>query len=135
VAVDEDAWRQAVLGMAAGEATLLGLWSDGEAVHLGLIGEAGTELLVISLPCPSRRFPSVARTHLPALRLERTVRDLYGLEPEGTPDVRPWLDHGRWGVRMPLGKREPTAATGATYRFHRAEGPLHQIGEPCVPAS
>jgi len=128
VAVDEDAWRQAVLGMAAGEATLLGLWSDGEAVHLGLIGEAGTELLVISLPCPSRRFPSVARTHLPALRLERAIRDLYGLEPEGAPDARPWLDHGRWGMREPLGKREPAPATGAAYRFHPAEGPpLHQI--------
>ena len=128
VVVDEDTWRQAVLGIAAGEATLLGLWSDGEAVHLGLIDEAGAALLAISLPCPRRRFPSVARTHLPALRLERTIRDLYGLEPEGTPDLRPWLDHGRWGVRAPLGKYEPAPATGVTYRFHPAEGPpLHQI--------
>ena len=102
VVVDVDAWRQAVLGVAAGEATLLGLWSDGAAVHMALIAEpAATELLVVSLPCPARRFPSVGATHPPALRLERAICDLYGLEPEASPDTRRWLDHGRWGVRQP----------------------------------
>ncbi len=128
VVVDADTWRQAVLGIAAGEATLTGLWSDGEAVHLGAIEAAGGEILVISLPCPERRFPSVAATHLPALRLERTIRDLYGIEPEECPDARPWLDHGRWGVRRPLGAREPDPAAGDAYSFHSAVGPpLHQI--------
>jgi Ni,Fe-hydrogenase III large subunit len=129
VVIDADAWRQAVLGVAAGEATLLGLWSDGEAVHLGLIAEAtAAELLVVSLPCPERRFPSVGATHPPALRLERTIRDLYGLEPEASPDTRRWLDHGRWGVRQPLGRSEPAAADGDAYTFNPAEGPpLHQI--------
>ena len=126
--MDADTWRQAVLGIAAGEATLLGLWSDGEAVHLALHAEAAPELLVISLPCPERRFPSVGITHPPALRLERTIRDLYGLEPEGAPDARRWLDHGRWGVRSPLGAREPAPATGDAYAFLTAVGPpLHQI--------
>ena len=44
VLVDEEAWRQAVLGIAAGEATLFGLWSDGEAVHLALVLVAGLYL-------------------------------------------------------------------------------------------
>ena len=129
VVVDADVWRQAVLGVAAGEATMLGLWSDGEAVHLGLIAEpTAAELLVVSLPCPERRFPSVGATHPPALRLERAIRDLYGLEPEASPDTRRWLDHGRWGVRQPLGRREPAAADGDAYTFNPAEGPpLHQI--------
>ena len=82
VVVDEEVWRQAILGIAAGEATLFGLWSDGEAVHLALAAQAIANLLVVSLPCPERRFPSVARTHAPALRLERTIRDLHGLEPD-----------------------------------------------------
>src|SRR3954454_4462513 len=82
VVVDADTWRQAVLGIAAGEATMLGLWSDRETVLLALHAEGAAELLVISLPCPERRFPSVGITHPPALRLERTIRDLYGLEPE-----------------------------------------------------
>ena len=56
------------------------------------------------------------------------IRDLYGLEPEGLPDTRPWIDHGRWGVSRPLGARRPAPATGAAYAFLEAEGPpLHQI--------
>ncbi len=128
VVVDADTWRQAVLGIAAGEATMLGLWSDREAVHLALHAEGAAELLVISLPCPERRFPSVGITHPPALRLERTIRDLYGLEPEGSPDARRWLDHGRWGERRPLGAREEAPASGDAYAFLTATGPpLHQI--------
>jgi Ni,Fe-hydrogenase III large subunit len=128
VVVDADVWRQAVLGLAAGEATLLGLWSDGEAVHLALVAEPAAELLVISLPCPDRRFPSVGVTHPPALRLERTIADLYGLEPVGSSDARRWLDHGRWGVRQPLGAKASDPAAGDAYAFNPAEGPpLHQI--------
>jgi len=128
VVVDAATWRQAVLGIAAGEATLLGLWSDGEAVHLAMHAEGASELLVISLPCPEGRFPSVGVTHPPAQRLERAIRDLYGLEPEGASETRRWLDHGRWGVRSPLGAREPAPATGDTYAFLAATGaPLHQI--------
>jgi Ni,Fe-hydrogenase III large subunit len=127
VVVDEDLWRQAVLGLAAGEATLLGLWSDGAEVHLGMIQDAG-EVLVVSLAAAQGRFPSVAYTHVPALRLERAIRDLYGLEPEGCPDQRRWLDHGRWGLRHPLGRAETADAGGDAYAFLTAEGPpLHQI--------
>jgi Ni,Fe-hydrogenase III large subunit len=128
VVVDADAWRQAVLGVAAGEATLSSLWSDGEAVHMALVAHPATRLVVVSLPCPGRGFPSVAATHPPAFRLERAVRDLYGLEPEGASDTRPWLDHGRWGLRRPLGARMPDSAAGDPYDFLPAEGPpLHQI--------
>ncbi len=126
IVVDAETWRQAVIGLAAGEATLLGLWSDGEAVHMGLMS-AG-KILVVSLAPRKRRFPSVGLTHAPALRLERAIRDLYGLEPEGSPDTRPWLDHGRWGVSAPLGASEPRPKPGVEYPFLEAEGaPLHQI--------
>jgi Ni,Fe-hydrogenase III large subunit len=126
VVVDVETWRNAIVGIAAGEATLSGLWSDGEAVHMALVGAA--ELLVISLATRKRRFPSVGLTHPPALRPERAIRDLYGLEPEGSPDARPWLDHGRWSVAQPLGARRPIAPDGVAYEFLQAEGaPLHQI--------
>ena len=36
--------------------------------------------------------------HAPAIRLERTIQDLYGLRAVGLPDQRPWLDH------RPLGR-------------------------------
>jgi Ni,Fe-hydrogenase III large subunit len=128
VVVDEETWRQATLGLAAGEATLLGLWSDGEAVHMCLADAPYERIAVVSLAAPQRRFPSVGLAHPPALRLERAIRDLYGLEPEGLPDTRPWLDHGRWGLAEPLGRRVSVPGTGTAYRFLEAEGPpLHQI--------
>ena len=126
IVVDAAAWRQAVVGLAAGEATLTGLWSDGDAVHMGLIAEA--RILVISLPVSKRRYPSVGLSHPPALRLERMIRDLYGIEPEGLPDARPWIDHGRWNLSQPLGAGRPAAPSGNSYDFLEAEGaPLHQI--------
>jgi Ni,Fe-hydrogenase III large subunit len=126
VVLDQETWRAAIVGLAAGEATLLGLWSDGNAVHMALL-EAG-QIAVVSVAVHDRRFPSVGLSHPPALRLERTIRDLYGLEPEGCPDPRPWVDHNRWGVRHPLGEPDTVAPDGAAYAFYTAEGaPLHQI--------
>jgi Ni,Fe-hydrogenase III large subunit len=126
--VDDGTWRDAIAGIAAHEATLIGLWSDGEAVHLGLMQPQTREHAVLTLPCPERRFPSVGLTHPPALRLERALRDLYGLQPVGCPDDRPWLDHGRWGLRYPHGGGEMAAAGGDPYPFLSAEGPpMHQI--------
>jgi Ni,Fe-hydrogenase III large subunit len=66
-------------------------------------------------------------THPPGIRLERAIHDLYGLIPEGALDTRSWLDHGRWGVRHPLGERE-AASADAAYAFLPANGEsLHQI--------
>jgi Ni,Fe-hydrogenase III large subunit len=127
IVVDADTWKCAADRLAAGDARLLSLWGEPDAVHMGL--EAGTDIAVLSLACPGKSFPSVGRVHPPALRLERTIRDLYGLRPEGCPDGRRWLDHGRWGVRHPLGAAEAdAAAAGDAYSFLTAEGPpLHQI--------
>src|SRR5262249_11257586 len=117
VVVDQGVWRDAIAGIAAGEATLTGLWGEREAVHLGLIEIATGEGVVLSLPCSERSFPSVGLTHAPALRFERAIRDLYGLEPEGCPDPRRWLDHGRWGVRHPQGDPEAAASEGDHHAF------------------
>jgi Ni,Fe-hydrogenase III large subunit len=77
------------------------------------------EVAVLSIACVGNRYPSVGRHHAPAIRLERAVRDLFGLEPEGLADTRPWLDHGRWGD-----DRVPAAA----YPFLPVTGEaLHQI--------
>jgi Ni,Fe-hydrogenase III large subunit len=123
--IDADAWQRVVRHLAAGEGRLLSLWGEPDAVHMALESRS---IGVLSLACPDKRFPSVARVHPPALRLERTIHDLYGLVPEGCPDQRGWLDHGRWGVRHPLGERAVAPGTGDTYAFHAAEGPpLHQI--------
>jgi Ni,Fe-hydrogenase III large subunit len=122
-------WREAVEALAAGELGLLGLWGEPACVHMALLdgvdGAAG--IGVVSLDCPDGRYPSVGLSHPPALRLERAARDLFGLEPEGLPDARPWLDHGAWGVSRPLAA-SPAAPIARGYAFLPVDGEgLHQI--------
>ena len=125
--VTEAGWRNTGAALAAGEATLLGLWGEAHAVHLALLDETAREIAVFSLDCPHGRFPSLGAVHAPAIRLERAVQDLFGLQAEGLPDGRPWLDHGRWGVRAPLGQT-PGEPRGGAYAFLPTEGEsLHQI--------
>jgi len=114
--------------MAAGQATLSGLWGEPHAVHMAVLDHAERAVEIVSLECPNGHFPSVAQFHPPAIRLERAIHDLFGLKAEGGPDPRPWLDHGRWGVNHPLGARGKAAQTLAPYDFLLSEGEsLHQI--------
>ena len=133
-----EGWEAAVSSLASGDLTLLGLWGDGATVHMCVLEGAGTEgaatesaatdVAVLSLPCPRGDYPSVGKRHPAAIRPERALRDLTGLEPVGLPDERPWLDHGRWGVRHPLGDRSVSGGAPPAYRFLTAEGEsLHQI--------
>lgn len=127
VLVDAQTWSRAAERLATGSWSMLGLWAERDAVHLALLDEVSGEIGVASLECPDGRYPSVGARHAPALRPERAIRDLFGLEPVGLPDIRPWLDHGRWAMRHPLGARgEPAPAE--PYAFLPAEGEsLHQI--------
>jgi len=115
-AVDPARWQEAAAALSGGELTLFALWGEADTAHMALLDEATSRLAVLSLACPDGRFPSVAAHHLPALRLERTIRDLWGLAADGTPDDRPWLDHGRG------------AGTAAPYAFLPVDGEgLHEI--------
>src|SRR5213080_4452360 len=108
--VNREAWQQAAERLHSGELSLLGLWGEPGLAHMAVIEIKAGECAVLSIACEANRYPSIGRVHAPAIRLERAVRDLAGLEPEGLPDVRPWLKHG-----------EP-------YAFLLAEGEsLHQI--------
>jgi Ni,Fe-hydrogenase III large subunit len=125
--VSEEGWQAAIGELVAGRATLLGFWGEPAAVHIALLAEA--EIAVVSFACADGWFPGVAHAHSPALRLERTIHDLFGLEAKGATDTRPWLDHGAWGGQAPLGRNKRSSA-GKTepYRFLPAEGEaLHQI--------
>jgi Ni,Fe-hydrogenase III large subunit len=117
--VDPATWQDAIDRLASGELTLLSVWGEFGRVHMALLGEGDPPIVVLSLECPEGRFPSIGRLHPPAIRLERTMRDLFGLEPVGLADTRPWLDHGRWGDDTPA---------AASYPFLPVEGEsLHQI--------
>src|SRR5438105_6455909 len=129
VAISADAWTAAAHELANGRATLLGLWGEwgaSRAVHMARIGEDTRKIPVVSLACPQSEFPSVGALHAPAIRLERALHSLYGLQPIGIPDSRPWLDLGFWDVQFPLGAR--ATASAQPYAFLPVEGEsLHQI--------
>ena len=115
--VNEQKWNEAVARLAAGEQTLLGLWGDPPNVHMALLDESTGGIAVLTYVCTDGKFPSVGARHPPAIRLERTVADLYELHAVGAPDTRPWLDHGVW-----------KGGPAAPYAFLPAEGEgLHQI--------
>jgi Ni,Fe-hydrogenase III large subunit len=125
--VGEDGWRQALDQLAIGRFILLGLWGDAPTVHMALFDDGSNDAAVISYACKSGKYPSVGARHAPAIRLERAIDDLFGLEAVGAPDTRPWLDLGFWDVRHPLGKRT-AAREKIPYNFLPAEGEgLHQI--------
>jgi len=130
--VTAEAWRQAAAQIAAGRATLVGLWGDaiggGALVHMAMLDELTGEVAVISLPCPDGTFPSVGALHAPAIRLERAIASLYGYTALGAPDTRPWLDLGFWEVLHPLGARRERPVADDDYQFLPVEGDsLHQI--------
>ena len=131
IVVTVDAWRRAAGELAASRATLLALWGDADPaplVHMALADAAAGEILVVSLPCPDKKFPSVGALHPPAIRLERAIQSLYGYESKGSRDARPWLDLGFWDVRHPLGTHSPPPQVRPSYDFLPVEGEaLHQI--------
>jgi Ni,Fe-hydrogenase III large subunit len=121
-------WSLASKVLADGGLTLLGLWGEARTVHMALLNEEPFEVGVVSVEATDGTFPSVGAVHAPAIRLERTIRDLYGLRPAGLADQRPWFDHGRWGVKRPLGTQVATPPFRAPYHFLPAQGEsLHQI--------
>lgn len=128
-ALDRAGWQRLVLHLTVAEWDLLALWGDTAAIHAALYEPATQAIAVASLDCPDRRFPSLSGVRPAAIRFERAARDLFGLEPEGLSDARPWLDHGQWGRVAPLGGDTPSAGRPATqYDFLAAEGEgLHQI--------
>jgi Ni,Fe-hydrogenase III large subunit len=115
--VNEQDWREAIDRLVGGGVTLLGLWADAPNVHMALLDESTGNIAVLTYACTDGKYPSVGAKHAPALRLERAIRDLFKLDAVGSPDTRPWLDHGVWDG----GQRTP-------YTFLPTEGEgLHQI--------
>ena len=77
--VDASVWKFAASELAHGRWSLLGLWGEPSTVHMAIMDGHTAEIAVVSLDCPDRSYPSVGRHHPPALRLERTINDLFGL--------------------------------------------------------
>ena len=124
-----DGWRSLGSVLIEGKLALLGLWGDESEVHAAIYDPRSRELAVLSQEVFERRAPSLAVFHAPAIRLERAIQDLFGIELVALPDHRPWLDHGRWPVGTPLAATPgPSRASARRPEFLAAHGPsLHEI--------
>lgn len=91
--VGREQWEHAALRLQRGELALLGLWAEPRCAYMAAMEHGTSSFVVLSVACEEGRFPSVGRLHPPAIRPERAIRDLVGLEAEGLPDTRPWLRH------------------------------------------
>ncbi|MBL8690105.1 MAG: nickel-dependent hydrogenase large subunit [Rhodospirillaceae bacterium] len=109
--LDGRGWLGLLAMLAQEDWTLVALFADGTDIHLALRDESDGTQGLVRYAAPSRRFPSVGRVRPGAIRLERAIRDIHGIEAEEAPDLRPWLDHG-----------------GGAYTFLPVEGEgVHQI--------
>ncbi len=125
--VSRTVWSGAVETLGQGQLTLLSLWASPSAVTMALLDEATKRIGILRVDARRQSFPSVGRLYPAAQRLERSITDLYGIGPEGGPDLRPWLDHARWGVTHPMGATKAGDAP-VTYAFLPVEGEsLHQV--------
>ncbi len=109
--LDSRGWLGLLAQLAQEDWTLVALFADGTDIHIALRDEADGSHALARMSCSSRRFSSVGRVRPSAIRLERAIRDLHGIEAEESPDLRPWLDHD-----------------GGAYAFLPVEGEgIHQI--------
>lgn len=108
---------------------LLSLWAEPGLVHAAFLAEAEGSLLLTSCPATEGRYPALSPARPGALLFERMIRDLWGLTAEGGADLRPWLDHGHWGVIGPLsGRPAQSMLPPPQPEFLAVEGEgLHQI--------
>ena len=74
----------------------------------------------LSIDCPAARYPSVGALHAPAIRLERAMRDLFGLEAD-----RRWRTPAR-GWTMAAGAKTMHVRLRLSFPAGRGRG-LHQI--------
>ncbi|MBF0353994.1 MAG: NADH-quinone oxidoreductase subunit C [Alphaproteobacteria bacterium] len=134
--VDFEAWQGSIDLLAVSDWDFLGLWAEPQAtdkekfqVHMALRDGENTTVVVVTLPLEGLSYPAVSTVRPGALRLERSIADLFGLIALGAEDMRPWLDHGRWPVNHPLSEAEPREIAPFDYDFLKAESAeaLHQI--------
>ena len=136
VVVDAAAWRRPPTRSRAAGCDAARPVGRAGAVHMALLDREAGEIAVVSLDCPTRRLSLGRRGCIrrPSGSNARSATCSASM-PEGAPDDRPWLDHGRWGVRHPLGAAEAGCAAPATLPVPagRRRGPAPDPGRagPC----
>ena len=120
--IDLQTWNELTERIAQGLARFVAIWGAPSEhrpiLNLALRKNGETPLEVSSLAVPTSHFPSIGAFHPAALLMERAMFDMHGLVADGSPDTRPWLDHGNW----------PNSRASLPYTFKPVFGEgVHQI--------
>lgn len=83
--------------------------------------------VLVAVPAAAPRFPSLATRSFAASRFEREIHDLFGLVPEGHPDLRRLALHQFWPadyhpLRRDAAPRRDFRDEGQPFPFRRVEG-------------
>ncbi|HXG02009.1 MAG TPA: NADH-quinone oxidoreductase subunit C, partial [Candidatus Binatia bacterium] len=83
--------------------------------------------VLVSIPAADPRFPSLATRSFPASRFEREIHDLFGLVPDGHPDLRRLALHQFWPdgyhpLRRDTVVRRDFQDGGEPFPFRQVEG-------------
>jgi Ni,Fe-hydrogenase III large subunit len=120
-------WQAMADALATEPLDLLAMWADTSQVHALFLDPAG-QPLPASTPVTDGQYPALSPRRPAAAWFERMVHDLWGHAAIGGTDMRPWLDHGQWGLTRPLAVRSNGSETATEPVFLPAEGDgLHQI--------
>ena len=136
--VTADEWSTAAFAIAEDHGRLVTLWgtqlSDGTFV-LSAVYDIGT-LLWLDLPLEnaSISYPDISGLFPCAIRMQRSVGDLLGLEATGAADSRLWLNHMMWPAdyfplqKVNSGKEEFADDQVDDYKFVQVMGEgVHEI--------
>ncbi len=63
-------------------------------------------------------LPDISRHYIAAVRMERALQDMFGIQVDGLADTRPWLKHEHW----PLEAHPLRRAFAADHRLQECEG-------------
>ena len=145
--LDAQAWGRAAAAAAHSELRWAGAWADhlsdhpedysedhsGDRLQLtACLRRAGDVLLLrTQVPVAAPFLPSHTPHYPGASRMERHIRDMYGVLFTGHPDPRRWTRHHAWGkTEHPLRREFPLAGTRGNrpprtdhdYRFVQVQG-------------
>ena len=104
-----EAWADLAERLLVDPLPLVTLWAEEGAVHAFFL-EAPESVspggpLIASVPIEARRYLALSTARPDISPCERMIRDMWGIEAIRALDLRPWLDHGQWGLTAPLSPR------------------------------